>query len=221
MKYLFVMISLVLFGCASQQTQVQDYKRNRAYTSQPQKIVIPELGTQFLVIHPELLGEELQITEGLNQIFKDLFWAGLLSPLTQSQVQFQPTDRALILDIQPISATIRDEFRIRAFLPPQKLPQEAKDEFYLIIHEWSLGYGLTAAGFFDYEQSRVVSEPTQATTLSSVMSYSLWDASQAQVVQHGVVETHIPRTKSWTTEDFKELALKTNVELHRQLGGIQ
>lgn len=220
-KLLPLLVFLGLTACSTQVIQSQNHKKNRAYDQQLfAKVILPDVGPQFVILHPDILAQELEIEEGLTPLMKDLFWAGLISPLTDSKIQFEPSDRQLILSLDPVTTEIREDFQMKAFLPHQRIrPQDAKG-ILLIIHEWSLGYGLTSEGFYDINQSRQVSEPEKATTFSSILSYTLWDSNKAQVIQHGVVEAQIPRPTTWTTELFKELALKTNTKLHQQIGGI-
>lgn len=219
-KFLVTICLAQIVSCTHQTETSVFHTKNQAYPSTPRLLVVPKPGAQFVVLHPNTLEKELQIDRGLTDIMLKLFWAGLLSPLSQSKIKLKPSDKQLVLDITPVNASISQDFQIKAFLPPQTLNSRSNVDSYLIIHEWSLGYGLTAKGFYDLNKSREISEPGKARTLNTVLSYSVWDSKNAQVIQHGVVEAGIPRSSSWQTEDFKSLAIKLNLELHRQLGGV-
>ena len=218
LSHLVILFSLLLMtACSSEVFNTKKWSNNPAYQQKIDTLFIPPLIGQFVILHPEQLGQELQITSGLDSIMLGFFTASLLSENTNSSVQFLPISEVVLLEDKVTNPEIQPGFFIKANLPQQKLAPNAKNSPVLLIHEWFLGFGIESNSFYDQYASRQERDPKSAKGLGCVMSYSLWDQAKAQVIQSGVVEAVIPRKKIWETDDFKSLANQITLSLYSQI----
>ena len=167
---------------------------------------------QLVLLHPEILGNELQITQGLDTLLPKIFYASLIQNLQNSDFEVAPINTILDLSDTQQNPKISEQFFINAWYPEQKVQANPQFRFQLLIHEWYLGYGISKQSFYDFTTKQNEINPLKAGNFGSVISYSIWDSKNSQVVQYGVSEASIIRPKTWETKDFQRLALK-NAEI--------